>query len=343
MVTREARTLTRDVEVAAIPYGDRITLAAGHQRLHHPGARRLVHRDDRPRLPGAHRGQGRRRDRRDADARRSPPRTPPGRSTQELAWEQLKTCFDPEIPVNIVDLGLVYKCETEPVEGGEQVKVEFTLTAPGCGMGDFLRQDVQQKLAGAAGSQGGRRAGGARPAVGPEHDVRRRAPSAGADVAMKLSSQEEYGLRCLLQLARARRRGEPHDRRDERARGHLVPERGQDHAHPAPRRPRAQHARQGRRLQPGAARAHEVARRSTCWRPSAAACSTRGFCDRHAGVEAHCLNTRDCSIRPVLRGLQDAVDQVLGELTLASLLASESEVAGTLGPRVIRLQVARRA
>jgi Rrf2 family protein len=68
-----------------------------------------------------------------------------------------------------------------------------------------------------------------------------------------------------------------------------------------------------------------------------------GFCDRHAGVEAHCLNTRDCSIRPVLRGLQHAVDQVLEELTLASLLAPESEVEGTLGPRVIRLQVARRA
>jgi probable FeS assembly SUF system protein SufT len=70
-----------------------------------------------------------------------------GRTTQELAWEQLKTCFDPEIPVNIVDLGLVYKCEAEPVDGdGQKVKVEFTLTAPGCGMGDFLRQDVQQKL-----------------------------------------------------------------------------------------------------------------------------------------------------------------------------------------------------
>jgi probable FeS assembly SUF system protein SufT len=70
-----------------------------------------------------------------------------GRSTQELAWEQLKTCFDPEIPVNIVDLWLVYKCEAEPVDGdGQKVKVEFTLTAPGCGMGDFLRQDVQQKL-----------------------------------------------------------------------------------------------------------------------------------------------------------------------------------------------------
>ena len=88
----------------------------------------------------------------DADAIGETPMAPitaedaAGRSTKELAWEQLRSCFDPEIPVNIVDLGLVYKCETEPVEGGEKVKVEFTLTAPGCGMGDFLRQDVEQKL-----------------------------------------------------------------------------------------------------------------------------------------------------------------------------------------------------
>jgi metal-sulfur cluster biosynthetic enzyme len=63
-----------------------------------------------------------------------------------MAWDQLKTCFDPEIPVNIVDLGLVYRCEVVPGDGGDTVRVEFTLTAPGCGMGDFLRQDVQQKL-----------------------------------------------------------------------------------------------------------------------------------------------------------------------------------------------------
>jgi probable FeS assembly SUF system protein SufT len=69
-----------------------------------------------------------------------------GRSTRELAWEQLRSCYDPEIPVNIVDLGLVYKCESEPIDGGERVKVEFTLTAPGCGMGDVLVQDIKQKL-----------------------------------------------------------------------------------------------------------------------------------------------------------------------------------------------------
>jgi probable FeS assembly SUF system protein SufT len=146
MVTREARTLSRDVEVAAIPYGDRITLAAGTsvfitQAL---GGSYTAMTDH---------GYLVRVEGQDADAIGEEPVRPlteddrRGRTTQELAWDQLKTCFDPEIPVNIVDLGLVYKCEVEPVEGdGEKVKVEFTLTAPGCGMGDFLRQDVQQKL-----------------------------------------------------------------------------------------------------------------------------------------------------------------------------------------------------
>jgi probable FeS assembly SUF system protein SufT len=69
-----------------------------------------------------------------------------GRSVEQMAWEQLKTCYDPEIPVNIVDLGLVYSCGVEPADEGSRVRVEFTLTAPGCGMGDFLRQDMQQKL-----------------------------------------------------------------------------------------------------------------------------------------------------------------------------------------------------
>jgi Rrf2 family protein len=68
-----------------------------------------------------------------------------------------------------------------------------------------------------------------------------------------------------------------------------------------------------------------------------------GFCDRHAGVERHCLNTRDCSIRPVLLGLQQAVDQVLGELTLASLLLSESEITVSLRPRAVKIPIAPRA
>jgi probable FeS assembly SUF system protein SufT len=70
-----------------------------------------------------------------------------GRTPEELAWDQLRTCFDPEIPVNIVDLGLVYGCALTPLpEGGNRIDVKFTLTAPGCGMGDVLREDIQGKL-----------------------------------------------------------------------------------------------------------------------------------------------------------------------------------------------------
>ena len=70
-----------------------------------------------------------------------------GKTTEELAGEQLKTCYDPEIPVNIVDLGLVYKCEVAPLpDGSKKIEVRFTLTAPGCGMGDVLREDIKGKL-----------------------------------------------------------------------------------------------------------------------------------------------------------------------------------------------------
>jgi probable FeS assembly SUF system protein SufT len=70
-----------------------------------------------------------------------------GKTTEELAWDQLRTCYDPEIPVNIVDLGLVYQCGATPLpDGGSRVEVRFTLTAPGCGMGDVLREDIKGKL-----------------------------------------------------------------------------------------------------------------------------------------------------------------------------------------------------
>ena len=66
---------------------------------------------------------------------------------ESMVWDALKTCFDPEIPVNIVDLGLVYLCELEESEeGGKNVKIKMTLTAPGCGMGPVLASDVKMKL-----------------------------------------------------------------------------------------------------------------------------------------------------------------------------------------------------
>ena len=65
---------------------------------------------------------------------------------EDRVWEQLRTCFDPEIPVNIVDLGLIYDCTLLPGEGGQRAQVKMTLTAPGCGMGQVLADDVKRKL-----------------------------------------------------------------------------------------------------------------------------------------------------------------------------------------------------
>ena len=65
----------------------------------------------------------------------------------DAIWDQLKTCYDPEIPVNIVDLGLVYDCKVSPLpEGGNKVDVKMTLTAPGCGMGGVIASDAEQKI-----------------------------------------------------------------------------------------------------------------------------------------------------------------------------------------------------
>jgi probable FeS assembly SUF system protein SufT len=145
--TREARTLTRDIEAAAVPYGDKIPLKTGPtvfvtQSL---GGSFTAVTD----LGYMVRIEGK-----DADAiGEKPPEAPSAealseKSLQDMAWDQLKTCYDPEIPVNMVDLGLVYSCEVTPAEsGGNKIAVRFTLTAPGCGMGDYLKSDVQSKLA----------------------------------------------------------------------------------------------------------------------------------------------------------------------------------------------------
>lgn len=78
------------------------------------------------------------------------PELPPNATeadVRDLAWKQMKTCYDPEIPVNIVDLGLIYECDVAANEdGSRRIDVKMTLTAPGCGMGDVLVQDVKDKL-----------------------------------------------------------------------------------------------------------------------------------------------------------------------------------------------------
>jgi probable FeS assembly SUF system protein SufT len=70
-----------------------------------------------------------------------------GEVAENDVWNQLKQCFDPEIPVNIVDLGLVYDCRlTKKDDGGTKVEVKMTLTAPGCGMGPAIAHDAQSKI-----------------------------------------------------------------------------------------------------------------------------------------------------------------------------------------------------
>jgi probable FeS assembly SUF system protein SufT len=79
-----------------------------------------------------------------------PPELPPNATEEdvrELAWDQMRTCYDPEIPINIVDLGLVYECDVKQNEDGSRsIDVKMTLTAPGCGMGEVLVEDVRTKI-----------------------------------------------------------------------------------------------------------------------------------------------------------------------------------------------------
>ena len=143
---REEAIVSREVEATAIPYGDKITLPAGSPVIITQS------------LGGSYtvvtmQGYMVRLDGKDADAIGKEAQAGPTaeeaakKPLQELAWDQLKTCYDPEIPVNIVELGLVHSCDvSELPEGGSRVAVRFTLTAPGCGMGDILRQDIERKM-----------------------------------------------------------------------------------------------------------------------------------------------------------------------------------------------------
>jgi probable FeS assembly SUF system protein SufT len=68
-----------------------------------------------------------------------------GDGLEDRIWAVMRTCYDPEIPINIVDLGLIYSCEI--LDGGARVEIKMTLTAPGCGMGPILAQEVKERVA----------------------------------------------------------------------------------------------------------------------------------------------------------------------------------------------------
>ena len=145
----EQKILTRDVEAAVVPIGTKVTLQKGetaHITQSLGGTYTVIVNGNMFRIES-----------KDADALgleiAAAPATAAhsGPLTQEelekKIWEQLKTCYDPEIPVNIVDLGLIYDCHLAPLNGSAyRVDVKMTLTAPGCVMGPVLAQDVQNKL-----------------------------------------------------------------------------------------------------------------------------------------------------------------------------------------------------
>jgi probable FeS assembly SUF system protein SufT len=140
-------TLARDVEAAIIPVGERVTLQKGEQaRVMQAlgGSYTVVVNGNMFRIEG-----------KDADAlgieaAAKPVSTGEPVSQEKLEkeiWNQLRSCYDPEIPVNIVDLGLIYDCHLSSLNAGRfKADVKMTLTAPGCGMGPMLAQDVQNKL-----------------------------------------------------------------------------------------------------------------------------------------------------------------------------------------------------
>ena len=145
--TNEPIALSRDVKAIIIPAGEELTLREGTtgfitQSL--GGSFTVYVEGNLFRIAGA-----------DADALGKEPVPPPevpdnpsDADIEAVIWSQLKTCYDPEIPVDIVELGLIYRCQIEALSNGQRsVTVDMTLTAPGCGMGDVLVQDAREKIA----------------------------------------------------------------------------------------------------------------------------------------------------------------------------------------------------
>ena len=142
----EPVTFARDCPAVLIPAGERVTLpkgSAGFMTQALGGSFTIYIEGNLFRIAGS-----------DGDAiGKAPllgPEVPEDATEAEIesaVWQQLRTCYDPEIPINIVELGLVYECKIERAESGRRiVKVKMTLTAPGCGMGEVLAQDVREKI-----------------------------------------------------------------------------------------------------------------------------------------------------------------------------------------------------
>jgi len=140
------RTLSRDVSATQIPSGDKQTLTAGTRIMIHQtlGGSFTVQTDF-----GLYRIDGRDGDalgEQVADHAVAAVTMADGAPDPTAVWDQLRKVFDPEIPVNIVDLGLVYSMDVEKKDEGHHVNVAMTLTAPGCGMGPAIAEDAKSKI-----------------------------------------------------------------------------------------------------------------------------------------------------------------------------------------------------
>ncbi len=148
MNSGEQVIIERDVEASVVPSGTRVTLEKGEtaaitQSL--GGTFTVIVNGNMFRIDG-----------KDADAIGQEVQLTPAEQSdkvensedlEKLLWDQMKTCYDPEIPVNIVDLGLIYDCHLEELEPGSyKASVKMTLTAPGCGMGPAIQADVENKI-----------------------------------------------------------------------------------------------------------------------------------------------------------------------------------------------------
>jgi len=145
--TNEPFVLSRDVTAVIIPAGEKLNLRKGTsgfitQSL--GGSFTIYIEGNLFRIAGI-----------DADSLGKEVEPPPeipedatNKDIEEIIWSQLKTVYDPEIPINIVDLGLIYRCDITNANNTERnVKIDMTLTAPGCGMGDILIEDAKEKVA----------------------------------------------------------------------------------------------------------------------------------------------------------------------------------------------------
>ena len=151
--TDEQIIIERDCEATLIPFGNKITLKKGeeaHITQALGGSYTLMIRGNLVRIES-----------KDADAIGKNSEVQPlveekengGRADEKAVWDAMKTCYDPEIPVNFVDLGLIYSCEiSNESKGGASVAIKMTLTAPGCGMGDMIATEVKQKIEGIQGT-----------------------------------------------------------------------------------------------------------------------------------------------------------------------------------------------